>query len=121
MFSARFRAVEEHNAKKLSFQKGINHFSDMTYEELRRFYLSSVTMDNSDSAGNRAPLKADGEIVDWRKKGVVTPVKNQGNCGSCWAFSATGSLESFYAIKKKLKQGDELKQFSEQELVDCSR
>ena len=49
------------------------------------------------------------ESVDWRKQGVVTPVKNQGSCGSCWAFAAVGALESAYAIRNK-----KLVQFSEQ-------
>jgi len=52
---------------------------------------------------------------DWRTHGVVNPVKNQGQCGSCWAFSTIGVIESKYAIK-----GNTLTSFSEQEIVDCS-
>ena len=56
------------------------------------------------------------ESWDWRKRGVVTTVKNQGKCGSCWSFSAAGALEGAWAISTSL-----LYNFSEQQLMDCSR
>ena len=120
VFQQRLVTIEEHNRKNLSYQKGINHMSDMTYEELSRFFISQTVLDNSANRADSSITVKDGEVVDWREKGVITPVKNQGKCGACWAFATTGALESFYAIQNKLKGGD-LKQFSEQELVDCSR
>jgi len=56
---------------------------------------------------------------DWRHKHVVTEVKNQGNCGSCWAFAAIATIESAYAIQNNLK-GKDLVKFSEQQMVDCA-
>lgn len=101
-----------------SGQYGINQFADVSTEEFRALYLGLRPDLRTE---NNIPLRQaeipDVELLasfDWRQKGVVTPVKNQGMCGSCWAFSVTGNVEGQYAIKH-----DNLLSLSEQELVDC--
>ncbi|XP_012538437.1 uncharacterized protein LOC105837850 [Monomorium pharaonis] len=99
-------------------QYGVNMFADLSREEFRTRYLG-LRLDLRSE--NEIPLR-EAEIpdidlpptFDWRKKGVVTPVKDQGGCGSCWAFSVTGNVEGQFAIKH-----GELLSLSEQELVDC--
>lgn len=58
---------------------------------------------------------------DWRELGAVTPVKDQGNCGSCWAFAAVGSIEGADFIANQRPKNAKVRGFSEQFLVDCSR
>ena len=116
VFEAKLAKIEAHNAKNLSWRKGVNEFSDMTFEEFKSFYLSQKVLDNSASI-NTPHVQPKAGKKDWRDEKVVTPVKNQGMCGSCWAFSATGAMEAAWGIKN---QGKPLLQFSEQELVDCS-
>lgn len=90
----------EYLAGRSSWYAAVNDFSDWTVEEFGRLtkgrHSGNVDVDQrvarlSSDAGN--PTK-----FDWREKGVATPVKNQGGCGSCWAFGSTEVLESFYAI-----------------------
>jgi C1A family cysteine protease len=106
--------IDAHNKKSSTFTLGENKFADLTFEEFASKYLSHKTIKNN-VFGLRTPLLNEGAVVDWREKGIVTRVKNQGACGSCWAFAATGALESAFALKTK-----ELIEFSESELVDCS-
>ncbi|KAH3762943.1 cathepsin L1 [Pelomyxa schiedti] len=103
--------VEQHNAEGHSWTVGMNEFADLTNEEYRAMLSKPKTyaVEAGPSAG------AVVANVDWRTKNVVCPIKDQGSCGSCWAFSAIASTESCYAIAT-----GSLKCFSEQQLVDCA-
>jgi len=104
----------------VSYYKGINQYTDMTYEEVKEvaFGFKYGTQFNvSGNARVHVPsLRAVPKSVDWRTKGVVTPVKDQGGCGSCWAFSVSGVLEGQHALAT-----GKLVSLSEQNLVDCSK
>ena len=112
--------IEEHNenADKFGYKLKLNEYADLTSREFTKMYNGYLS-NNSPIKGNTSrehiavPLNLP-TSVDWRQKGVVTNVKNQGNCGSCWAFSATGSLEGQHALKT-----GKLVSLFEQNLVDC--
>jgi len=109
--------VRNHNVANNTWEAGINEFSDLTEAEFAAIYLTGLAGADSAPVDVTEPVDLS-ELpndVDWRGK-AVTPVKNQGQCGSCWAFSATGAMEGFAATKG----GKGLLNLSEQQLVDCS-
>merc|ERR1712086_613123 len=93
--------------------QGVNFLTDRSDDEIKKMNGHLVDL-TDETEGTGEPLSLSTPI-DWRTKGAVTPVKNQGQCGSCWAFSTTGSVEAAYFFKH-----GELKSFSEQQLVDCA-
>jgi len=116
-FKANLHMINTHNAGKSSYTLAVNQFADMTFEQFAKTRLgykpSSAPRHGEEfDASNIAPAAA----IDWRQKGAVGPVKDQGSCGSCWAFSTVVSLEGAHA----LANGGKYVSLSEQQLVDCS-
>lgn len=113
--------IAAHNANShRTWTRGINQFSDLSEGEFKSTLMSEQTC--SATHGKRAPLIG-GEMlpvhVDWRERdGIVSEVKNQGKCGSCWTFSSTGCLEAHVALKYGSWHRSLL---SEQQLVDCAQ
>ncbi|KAM3955495.1 procathepsin L [Aphomia sociella] len=124
IFSENWRKIVEHNSKNLSYKMEINKFSDRTEEELE--HLTGTRPSRSKNVGtHRFPytLEEVENIVeelpkefDLRLEGFIRPIKSQGNCGSCWAFSTTAAVEG--AVAKS--NGGIRVDLSEQSLVDCA-
>lgn len=109
------RKIAEHNAKNSGLTLRMNHFGDLTNTEYRAMVNGYLHHQKNGSAFLAPSHVEEPATVDWRDQGYVTPVKNQGQCGSCWAFSTTGSLEG-----QHFKKTGTLVSLSEQNLVDCS-
>lgn len=113
IFLENLAKINLHNSNEFrTYEQGLNQFSAMTTEEFAQTYLGTIVAESNNVENVDDLMVGD---VDWTTQGAVTPVKNQGSCGSCWAFSATGGLEGL----SKLSNGA-LESFSEQQLVDCS-
>jgi len=121
-FKATYIFIAHENAKGTNtYELGVNEFSDMTPDEFASSHFGFLQSEKRwgglahlgthEYSGASLP-----DSVDWRQKGAVTPVKNQAQCGSCWAFSTTGALEGAWQIKTGL-----LVSLSEEQLVDCSK
>jgi cathepsin H len=121
IFANTLKRVRAHNADfTQTYKLGINKFSDMTAEERKAKYLVDFPKVGGSAKCEKSGFSAfsadDDKVVDWLAAKKVQAVKDQQDCGSCWAFATTGALESAYAIFKNVDVPD----ISEQELVDCS-
>jgi len=120
IFKDNYDIISRTNAAKLSYTLGVNQFSDMTADEVAASYTglkpASTWSDLPHLGTHLYSGKPLADSVDWTTNGAVTPVKNQGQCGSCWSFSTTGALEGAWKIA-----GNPLTSFSEQQFVDCDK
>jgi cathepsin L len=124
IWESNLKIVRNHNLEAdlgvHTFTLGMNKYADMTISEfvkvMNGYNATARVQGNQDrhTFTFNPSLKLP-DTVDWRQQGYVTPIKDQGQCGSCWAFSSTGALEG-----QHFKQTGKLVSLSEQNLVDCS-
>jgi cathepsin L len=132
IFEERLRSILAHNTDTTNtWTRGVNEFADLSDEEFKSSgrlgykkqiaqehrsrmvtseFANKTVVDDDDMALSSLP-----ESVDWREKGIVSPVKDQGHCGSCWAFATTETVESHVALATGT-----LETLSPQELVSCA-
>jgi len=127
LFEKELQAVLAHNALGKSWKAGMNHMSDWTHAEkkaVRGYHKHAGHAHKEEMLGashvstleSTKPLDSFPRSVDWRTKpGVLTAVKNQGSCGSCWTFAATETIESHYALATGY-----LQDLSEQQIASCA-
>jgi len=120
VFKQNLAANRQHNNRpNASYRRGINQFSDLTAEEFKSIHLGKYIktgMPSSIASSVQANLGSTElpKSVDWRSKGIISPVKNQGGCGSCWAHTVIEQLESYLALAT-----GNMTILSVQELVSC--
>jgi len=121
VFKANMDFVDAHNKGNFTYKVELNQFGDLTSGEFKLIYLGYRPELERGPRMTKAlhelpqPSTYPSGSLDWTQKGAVTGVKNQGNCGSCWAFSTTGSMEGVIQI-----HFGHLTSLSEQQLVDCA-
>jgi len=121
VFKANLDQIREHNAQGLSWDMAINQFADMSPAEFKAWVGSFPP---PPTTGRGVPQRLSSRVsvpdaLEWGDKKAVAGVKDQGQCGSCWAFATAGVLESWWFIKNGL--AGTIADLSAQQLVDCSK
>merc|ERR1712166_614487 len=118
VFAATVAFIEAENAKENTYTLGVNQFSHLSEAEFKAQFTGGQggsALSSDDAHLGELEVGEIASSVDWSTdKSVVNPVKDQGQCGSCWAFSAVGTVESAYA-----QAAGKLGSYAEQQLVDC--
>jgi len=117
-FKNNHKIVSTHNAKKKNYTLALNKFADLSKKEFAALHTgASVAFKNASNSCTAPSAKglALPDTLDWRTQGRVGAVKDQGQCGSCWAFSTTGAVEGLSA-----KKNGAIGSYAEQQLVDCT-
>jgi C1A family cysteine protease len=118
VFYSNFIYIQMENARQSDFELGENQFMDLTQDEWAAKYLAVFPQDYKYPTSEKdvEDYTVPNAEFSWLSEGVTGPILNQGSCGSCWAFSATETVQSFFAIK----DGGAVPLLSEQQLVDCT-
>jgi len=119
IFESNLEAIRTHNANpSASWKMGVNHLTDQTDEEFRQLLgYKKVFNQKLPHMSEYIPTTKNADVpasIDWREKGIITPVKDQGQCGSCWTFGTAEVIESYYALVT-----GQLATLSEQQILDC--
>ena len=114
IFVDNMKYAEQINQLQSNYTLGMSPFADLTEKEFSNYHLKTIELSRKCSPFNYEGLSTP-ESLDWREKNKVTNVKDQGQCGSCWSFSASGAMEGAWSISE-----NDLVSISEQQLVDCS-
>ena len=117
-----FRSVEQHKTEDHPYTVEMNHFGDLSSEEFVKIYngLKYEHVEKDQLLEVEVDTVGLPATVDWVKEGAVTAVKNQGQCGSCWSFSTSGSVEGVHFLSKQTGGVPGLVGLSEKQLMDCS-